>query len=139
MWRVLPWEDTLMCEIWYDYVKGQNMCRLNTMLSQTTYKFNLEVEVTLFIYSLIINRNITKLKNKIKELSKSYNIKYITLFLILLKHRKQWISNYEVLLTYVMSRKIFGFVVWFIPLLFYFNRVIWVNSSVKPFYNFHKV
>ena len=77
-----------MCEIWYDYVKGQNMCRLNTMLSQTTYKFNPEVEVTLFIYSLIINRNITKLKNKIKELSKSYNIKYITYYIDFIKAQK---------------------------------------------------
>ena len=41
-----PWTlgDTLMCQIWYDYVKGQKSCGPNTKPCQNPYKIDLEVK-----------------------------------------------------------------------------------------------
>ena len=41
---ILSHGDALMCQIWYDYVKGQKSCALNTKPCQKPYKFDPEVK-----------------------------------------------------------------------------------------------
>ena len=41
---ILSHGDTLMCQIWYDYVKGQKSCALNTKPCQKPYKLDPEVK-----------------------------------------------------------------------------------------------
>ena len=46
---ILSYGNTLLCQMSYDYVKGQKRCGLNTKQCQKSYKFDLQVKGKLCI------------------------------------------------------------------------------------------